>query len=166
MKGINYNKKVVLSKMNKSIKYGKYEEDENGKINVISTVPEFMFYKIYLELNNVIGFREISGDVVDVKISEAPVELMAHIMTKDLDYTLIYRNKDSKLIELGKELNRSPNSIYASINRLRATYYLIKNEDNLFVPNDELRYVMSKTKEAIKKDGYLTFDYLFRFCIK
>ena len=166
MKGINYNKKVVLSKMNKSIKYGKYEEDDNGKINVISTVPEFMFYKIYLELNNVIGFREISGDVVDVKISEAPVELMAHIMTKDLDYTLIYRNKDSKLIELGKELNRSPNSIYASINRLRATYYLIKNEDNLFVPNDELRYVMSKTKEAIKKDGYLTFDYLFRFCIK
>ena len=166
MKGINYDKKVILSKMNKSIKYGKYEEDENGKINVISTVPEFMFYKIYLELNNVIGFREISGDVVDVKISEAPVELMAHIMTKDLDYTLIYRNKDSKLIELGKELNRSPNSIYASINRLRATYYLIKNEDNLFVPNDELRYVMSKTKEAIKKDGYLTFDYLFRFCIK
>jgi predicted DNA-binding protein YlxM (UPF0122 family) len=91
---------------------------------------------------------------------------MAHIMTKDLDYTLIYRNKDSKLIELGKELNRSPNSVYASINRLRATYYLIKNEDNLFVPNDELRYVMTKTKEAIKKDGYLTFDYLFRFCIK
>jgi hypothetical protein len=166
MKGINYDKKVILSKMNKSIKYGKYEEDENGKINVISTVPEFMFYKIYLELNNVIGFREISGDIVDVKISEAPVELMAHIMTKNLDYTLIYRNKDSKLIELGKELNRSPNSIYASINRLRATYYLIKNEDNLFVPNDELRYVMSKTKEAIKKDGYLTFDYLFRFCIK
>ena len=166
MKGINYDKKVILSKMNKSIKYGKYEEDENGKIKVISTVPEFMFYKIYLELNNVIGFREISGDVVDVKISEAPVELMAHIMTKDLDYTLIYRNKDSKLIELGKELNRSPNSVYASINRLRATYYLIKNEDNLFVPNDELRYVMSKTKEAIKKDGYLTFDYLFRFCIK
>jgi predicted transcriptional regulator len=151
MKGINYDKKVILSKMNKSIKYGKYEEDENGKIKVISTVPEFMFYKIYLELNNVIGFREISGDVVDVKI---------------LDYTLIYRNKDSKLIELGKELNRSPNSVYASINRLRATYYLIKNEDNLFVPNDELRYVMTKTKEAIKKDGYLTFDYLFRFCIK
>lgn len=166
MKGVNYDKRVVLSKMNKSIKYGKYEEDDAGKVNIMSTIPEFMFYKIYLELNNVIGFREVNGEVVDIKISEAPLELMAHLMTKDLDYTLIYRNKDSKLIELGKELDRSPNSIYASMNRLRDTYYLIKNEDSLFVPNDELRYVMIKTKEAIKNNGYLTFDYLFRFCVK
>ena len=149
MKGVNYDKRIKLTKLNKSIKYGKYEEDDDGKLNVISTIPEFMFYKIYLELNNVIGFREVNGEMVDIKISEAPVELMAHIMTKDLDYTLIYRNKDSKLIDLGKELDRSPNSIYASINRLRSSYYLIKNEDNLFVPNDELRYIMTKTKEAI-----------------
>ena len=149
MKGVNYDKRIKLTKLNKSIKYGKYEENDDGKLNVISTIPEFMFYKIYLELNNVIGFREVNGEMVDIKISEAPVELMAHIMTKDLDYTLIYRNKDSKLIDLGKELDRSPNSIYASINRLRSSYYLIKNEDNLFVPNDELRYIMTKTKEAI-----------------
>lgn len=166
MKGVNYDKRVLLTKMNKSIKYGKFEEDDKGNTNIISTIPEFMFYKIYLELNNVIAFREISGEMIDVRISEAPVELMAHIMTKDLNYTLIYRNKDSKLIDLGKDLDRSSNSIYASINRLRASYYLIKNEDNLFVPNDELRYVMIKTKEAIKKNGYLTFDYLFRFCVK
>lgn len=166
MKGVNYDKRVLLSKMNKSIKYGKYEEDDKGKVTPISTIPEFMFYKIYLELNNVIGFREVGGEVVDIKISDAPLELMAHLMTKDLDYTLIYRNKDSKLIDLGKELDRSPNSVYASVSRLRDTFYLIKNEDSLFVPNDELRYIMTKTKEAIKKNGYLTFDYLFRFCVK
>lgn len=166
MKGVNYNKRVLLSKMNKSIKYGKYDEDEKGNITPITTIPEFMFYKIYLELNNVIGYREVNGEVVDIKISDAPIELMAHIMTKDLDYTLLYRNKDSKLSDLGKELNRSANSIYASINKLRESFYLVKNEDNLFVPNDELRYVMTKTKEAIAKDGYLSFDYLFRFCVK
>lgn len=170
MKGIDYNSSERIAKNCKFVKYGSYtttvDEDDNPITKPIKTIDEFTFYKIYLELNNVIRWGMSDGEIIDMKTSEAPIELLAHIMTKDEDYTLLYRNKDSKLSDLGKELERSDNSIYASINRLRKAAYLIKNEDNFFIPNKELRDLTKQTKNAIKVNGFLSFDYLFKFCIK
>lgn len=156
----------LIAKECKIIRYGNYTEDKDSNIKPIKTITESLFYQMYLELNNVIRWKKVNDELIDMRISEAPVELMAHIMSKDLDYTLIYRNKNNKLNELGDELNRTSNSIYASVARLRKAGYLVKNEDDLFVPNDELKFVMKKTKEAFKKDGFFAFDFLFKFCVK
>lgn len=164
---INYGRRgELIARECKIVRYGNYREEADGTIIPIKSIDESTFYKIYLELNNVIGTKRVNGENIDIKISDAPIELMAHIMSKDLDYTLVYRNKNNKLHDLGKELDRSANSVYASMTRLRKANYLIKNEDDLFVPNDELKYVMKKTKESINKNGHLAFDFLFKFFIK
>ncbi len=165
MKAIKYDKREWISNDCKVVRYGKYTESNDG-IHVISSIDEFTFYKIYLELNNVIRWKRVNGGIVDTKISDTPVELMAHIMTKPVDFSLIYRNKDSKLIDIAKELDKSANSVYASMNRLRQAEYLIKNEDSLFVPNQELRDLMNKVKSSVVDGAPLTFDYLFKFCVK
>jgi len=170
MKGINYDKKESISRNCKIVRYGKYVEttdDETNQpiIEVLSSIDEFTFYKIYLELNNVIRYKNVNGKLIDFRMSEAPIELMAHIMTKSLDYTIIYRNKDAKLIELADEIDRTPSSIYASMNKLRKSHYLIKNEDKQFVSNNELQDLMKKTKECIENNEALTFDFLFKFCM-
>lgn len=87
-------------------------------------------------------------------------------MTKDENFTLLYRNKDSKQTELAKELDRTAQSIYTSISKLRKAEYLVKNEDNLFIPCEELRILMRKVKQQISENGFVTFDFLFKFCVK
>lgn len=166
MKGINYDDKEFISKDSKVVRYGKYiHKEEDGEIKIVKTIDELTFYKIYLKLNNVIQWKSVNGKLIDMKISDAPIELMSHIMAKSLDFTLLYRNKDGTLTELSEEIGKSVNSIYASMNRLRKAGYLVKDEDDFFVPNDELRYVMKKAKKSIEDKGYLAFDFLFKFCV-
>ena len=63
MKGIKYDdKKINLSKINKTARYGKYDND-----NVYSTISEEMFYRTYLELNNIIRYRKVGKEVLKME---------------------------------------------------------------------------------------------------
>lgn len=168
MKGIDYdsfNEKV--DRNSKIVRYGKSKlNDESTELKPITSIDEFTFYKIYLELNNVIKWKKTQTDMIDMRLSETPIELLAHLMTKDENFTLLYRNKDKKQVELGLELDRTAQSIYTSITKLRKAEYIVKNEDNLFVPCQELRDLMKKVKQQIRDKGFVTFDFLFKFCVK
>ena len=160
-----------VNRNSKVVRYGKSKpvtNEETGDISIvpIKTIDEFSFYKIYLSLNNVVGTKVTPSGNVDIALSDTPIELLAHLMTKDENFTLLYRNKDKKQVELGIELERTAQSVYTSISKLRKAEYIVKNEDNLFVPCQELRDLMKNVKGLIKKNGFVTFDFLFKFCVK
>jgi len=169
MKGIKYDQiNEGISQACKLVRYGRYnytEEDSEIKMNVIKSIDEYSFYKIYLELNNVIGVKHHNGEIIKTYISEVPAELLIHIMLKGNDYTLVFRNKDAKLIKLGKEINKSSSSVYASLGKLRKAGYLIKDEDNLLVLNDELSGLVRNTKSILSSGNALPFDFVFKFCV-
>lgn len=170
MSNIKYDKQnESISKCCKIVRYGKYnyEKNDDGDIqmNVIKSIDEYTFYKIYLELNNVIGWKNQGGEVINTHISGAPIELLVHIMMKGSDYTLVFRNKDARLIELGKEIDKSTSSIYASIGKLRKAGYIVKDEDSLLVLNKELRDLVINTKKYLESGQPLPFDFLFKFCV-
>lgn len=170
-KGIKFDKRESMVRDCKIARFGKYKPKEIIDNMVIDTEPltsidEFTFYKVYLELNNIIRWKKVDNRIVDMKISAVPLELMAYMMTLDLDFTLIYRNKDSKLIDIANKLNKTHTSIYNSMTKLRKSEYLVTTEDGFCTPNQECKDLMIKTKKAIKDKGHLAFDFLFKFCVK
>lgn len=171
MKGINYDDPRERVDLNsKVVRYGKSvtQIDELGATTTtsITAIDEQTFYKIYLQLNNVIKWKRTPNGMIDMSLSDTPIELLSHLMMKDENFTLLYRSKDNKLTEMGEELGKTSQSVYTSISKLRKAEYIVKNEDNLFVPNDELRQLMRKVKTQIKENGHVTFDFLFKFCVK
>jgi hypothetical protein len=177
MKGIEHNNaNIQVDKNSKIIRYGKSRSEEVGGVKTtkpITSIDERTFYQIYLELQNVIKWRQTPNGNIDMSLSDTPIELLAHMMTKDENFTLLYRNKDKSQIQLGIELGevaggkvRTPQSVYTSIAKLRKAEYIVKTEDNLFVPCDELRQLMKKVKSEIKEKGFVTFDFLFKFCVR
>lgn len=163
MSNINY------SKHSKVVKYGNYTEINTspGEIetNVIKSIDVETFYNLYLKLNNVIGVRRVGADIVETKLSSAPTQLLLHIMMKDDTFTIVFRNKDASLIKLGEELGKSASSIYANIAKLRKTGHIVRDEDNLFVLNKELRDLVKMTREHVRTGQPLKFDFLFKFCV-
>lgn len=170
MSNIKYDKQnESISKSCKIVRYGKYtyeqDEEKDWKINVIKSIDEQTFYRIYLELNNVIGWKNYGGKVTNIQLTSAPIDLLSHIMMKGVGYTLVFRNKDARLVELGKEINKSTSSVYASLGKLRKAGYIIKDEDNLLTLNKELTDLVVNTKKHIDSEVPLTFDFLFKFCV-
>jgi len=171
MSGIKFDKREPMVRDCKIVRYGTYkvEEQEDGlikKTSSVSSIDEFTFYKIYLQLNNVVRFRRSGIGLVDMRLPDTPLELMAHIMCQDENFTLIYRNKDAKLQVIADALEKTVTSVYTSIGKLRKAGYLVTTEDGLCVPNNECSELMKKTKEAIKLNGHLTFNYMFKFCVE
>lgn len=171
MKGINYDNREYFSRNCKTVRYGKYKPKETVDHFATETIPitsieETTFYRIYLELNNVIRWRKFNEQDIDMKISDVPIELMAHLMAKPMSYVLLFRAKDSKLSDIAKELGKPATSIYTSITKLRKAGYLVINEDSFLVPNDEMNALRAKVKESIAKNEHMTYDYIFKFCVK
>lgn len=171
MSNINYNKlNEHINTSCKIVRYGKYTEEYIGpgevKTNVVKSISTEAFFKLYLELNNVIGYRRKGSDIVDMRLPNTPINLLIHLMMKDDDYTIVFRNKDATLIKLGKELGKSPSSIYATLSKLRNAGYVLKDEDNLLVLNTELRDLISIVRDQTEKQEPLKFDFLFKFCVQ
>lgn len=171
MSGIKHNKREPLLINCKVAKYGSYEiieQLDNLVVNTkpIKTIDEASFYKTYLELNNVIRYKYVNGKLLDMMITDAPLELMAHLMAKDSSYTLVFRNKDAKLAVIAEELDKTVNSVYNSMSKLKKAGYLVVTEDGLIAPNQECLDLMSKTKDSIANKEHFTFDFLFKFCVK
>jgi predicted DNA-binding protein YlxM (UPF0122 family) len=169
--GIKFDKRESMVRDCKIVRFGTYEvvAEENHLVYAtvpVSSIDEFTFYKIYLQLNNVVRYRKSGIKLIDMKLTEIPMELMAHLMTKHNDFSLVYRNKDSKLQEIADELDKTVTSIYTSMGKLRQAGYLINSEDGLCVPNQECRDLMRKTKEKLDKGEHLAYNYLFKFCVE
>jgi biotin operon repressor len=160
---------ITYKKSGKRVKYGDCEEtfDINGdtKINVTRTIDPATFYHLYIKLNNVIGVRMVSNKAVETVLAPAPIELLVHLMMKDDNFTVVFRNKDASLIKLGQELGKSPSSIYATLSRLRKTGYIITDEDNIFTLNKELQDLVNMTRQYMKSGKPLVFNYLFEFYV-
>ena len=101
-----------------------------------------------------------------MRLPPTPIELLVHLMMKDQDHTIVFRNKDATLEKLGVELNKSTSSIYSTLNKLRKAGYIQKDEDNLLILNDELRDLIKNTENHLVNQIPLTFDYLFSFCVE
>lgn len=171
MSNINYTKiRETIAQSCKIVRYGKYTEEYLGpgevKTEVSKSISIESFYKLYLELNNIIGYRRKGADIVDMRLAPTPIDLLIHLMMKGDDYTIVFRNKDATLIKLGKELNKSPASIYSTLTKLRNAGYILKDEDNLLILNKELRDLILIVREQTEKGEPLKFDFLFKFCVQ
>lgn len=169
-KGIKFDKRESMVKDCKIVRFGIYEAEIEADSLIyttapVSTIDENMFYKIYLQLNNVVRFKRSGVKIIDMKLTDAPMELMAHIMCKGPEYTLVYRNKDSKLQDIADELGRTVTSVYTSMGKLRTAGYLINTEDGLCAPNNECLDLVKKTQASIKDKGHLAYNYMFKFCV-
>tara|TARA_R100000951_G_scaffold116715_1_gene130047 strand:+ start:3071 stop:3571 length:501 start_codon:yes stop_codon:yes gene_type:complete len=153
----------------KIVRYGKYETEYTGpgkpEIKVLHSINKETFYRTFISLNNVIGVRRSGVKIIETKLSPAPTELLIHILNKDDDFTMAFRNKDAVMKKLGEELGKTPSSVYANIGKLRDAGYLIKDEDSLFVLNNELRDIRKLVIQAIENKKPLTFDFIFKFCM-
>lgn len=153
----------------KIVRYGRYERKYTGpgeqSINVVKSINKETFYRTFISLNNVIGVRRSGVKIIETKLSPAPTELLIHILNKNDDFTMAFRNKDAIMKKLGTELGKTPSSVYANVGKLREAGYLIKDEDNLFVLNHELRDIKKLVEQAIKNEKPLTFDFIFKFCM-
>ncbi len=163
MSNINY------SKHSKTVQYGKYTKEYVGpgesKTNVIKSINKATFYKLFISLNNVIGVRQLGAEIIETRLSPAPLELLIHLLNKDEDFTIIFRNKKAVMKQLADELGKSPSSIYGTIAKLRETGYIIKDEDNLLTLNKELRDLKKGVEYCLSRRQPLTFDFIFKFCV-
>jgi hypothetical protein len=170
MSNAKYNSRdELLAKSSKIVRYGKYTElpDEDGYpiTKVIKSIDKATFYKLYLELNNVIGLRQQGEQVIDTVLPPVPLELLVHLMLKNSDFTIVFRNKDATLVKLGEELGKTASSVYSNLSKLRKTGYIIKDEDNLLVLNKELKDLIKFVDTATRGGKALKFDFLFKFCV-
>lgn len=170
MGNINYDQREQsITRHSKIVRYGKYDEfyDESGELQtkVHKSIGLSTFYRLYLELNNVIGSRLKGNETVSIELSDNPIELLIHLMMKDSNFTLVFRNKDATLIKLADELNKSPSSIYGTLGKLRKSGYIILDEDNLLTLNKELTDLVKMTRKYVADGKPLKFDFLFKFCV-
>lgn len=170
MGNINYDQRhQSITQHSKIVRYGKYEETQNefGEVEtkVIKSISPASFYKLYIELNNVVGSRVQGGETISTELPDTPIELLVHIMLKDDDFTLVFRNKDATLVKLANEINKTPSSVYSTLSKLRKAGYIIKDEDNLLTLNQELHDLVKMTKYYLRAGKPLKFDFLFKFCI-
>lgn len=158
-----------ISLLSKIVRYGKYEEgfDDNDMpvTNITKSIDVATFYKLYLELNNVIGSRRLGGEIISTVLSPVPLNLLVHIMMKDEYYTIVFRNKDATLIKLGEELGKTTSSVYGNLSKLRETGYIIRDEDNLLVLNKELTDLKKLVRAKTQNGEALKLDFLFKFCV-
>lgn len=164
-------KKTKVNRNTITIEYGSYEEDlvhENIilKTKPITTISEFEFYKKYLEIKSLIGFVKFEGENFDISLKPLQIELMALIMTKDLDFSVNWKNDSQQLRELGQELGRTKESCYKSYITLKKKRYFITTEDKLVIPNDEINNLRKRIKKNIAENAHATCDINFEFCIK
>lgn len=163
-------KKTKVNRNTITVEYGSYEEDlvhENViyKTKAIKTISEFEFYKKYLEIKSIIGVVNVDGLPMDIALKPLQIELMALIMTKEMDFNVNWKQGSLQLTELGKELKRSRASCYKSYTELKRLKYFITTEDKLVIPNAEINNLRKRIKKHILENGHATCDINFEFCI-
>ena len=125
-----------------------------------SRLTEAQFYNVYLMMISIKDKRY-------EPLTAAQRELLALIMSKPMDYTIVALAKDGKLITIAEELStkdkkKTANSIYILMSRMKQYEYFVITEDKQIALKAHLQKVRCKVKSQIKKQGYATFDCIFK----
>lgn len=155
-----------------TIEFGEYDFDETYvhdniiyKTKPKKVISELEFYKKYLLLKTLIKTVRVDGEEIDVSITPMCIELMAHIMTKGLDFNMNWKNDCQQLKDLAKEMGRTEKSLYKSYVMLKKKRYFITTEDKLVMPNMELHKLRKRVKDLIAKNEHAAIDVNLEFCI-
>lgn len=124
-----------------------------------------MFYRIYLELQSTLKYNHQLGVPIDISITEAPIQLMSHILCKDTSFAINFKEDNKILNVLANELNRTTGSIYKSYTILKSKHYLVKTEDNIIRPNNELTELQHSIKRELAKNNHIGFDIVFKLSV-
>lgn len=159
-----------ICKNNKLYQWGKYKEESIRdnlitKTSSITTISEDMFYRIYLELQSTLKYNNQLGEPVDISITDAPIQLMSHILCKETSFAINFK-EDNKIVNmLAKELDRTTGSIYKSYTILKSKNYLVKTEDNIIRPNNELTQLQHLIKRKLSESNHIGFDIVFKLSV-
>jgi hypothetical protein len=145
---------------------GDIDKDTYVEVNTTQSISEIDFYKCFLYLKSGLAKTAYKNDKVDRSLTAVNIEYMSLIMSKDSDFTMPIKSKNDIQKNLALEIGKTPKSAYSAIHRLRSKGYLVKTEDNLIVPNDELQKLREVTKQHLESLGAFPVSYLLNFIIK
>jgi hypothetical protein len=132
----------------------------NKKVVKFPTLNEAEFYEAYLTLDN------LTKDAA-VKLSSGALALLPMFLAKPFDFTIIFndkkksKDKDSKLVLLGKEANVSASYTYLIMKELRDKGILLVDEDGMVIFNEELTILRKGVKANISQYAAMKFEYIF-----
>lgn len=138
--------------------------------NVSDGISEYNFYLAYLMFKRALTKtyyidNEDDADVLFGIVSDVNLQYMALIMSKPLDYTMSAMSKNNVQHDLAVELGRTDKSVHIAITRLKNAGYLEVTEDNLIVPNSELRKLREVCKSHLEKQGVFPLAYTIEFIV-
>jgi DNA-binding MarR family transcriptional regulator len=136
-----------------------------ASIKVKHQINETDFYKCYLYLKAGLSKTVYTNDNSDEFLTAVNILYMATIMSKPLDYSMPAKSKKNIQHDLAKELDKTQQSAYNAINRLKKAGFLVVSEDDLIVPNDELQNLRVVTKAHLEKLGCYPMSYLLNFVV-
>jgi len=121
---------------------------------------ERQFYSVYLELSN-------QTKDEDKKLAGMEIQLLALLMSKDLNFTLMFNQKSKKggmtiNQQIAKQMNTSVNYILLMTKNLRKNGTLIV-KDNIVEFNAELQQLRIATKNRIKDFTAMPFEFTYSF---
>lgn len=162
--------KTTFNQNQKIINYGSYDilssrDNKILKTELKTTITENDFYKLWLRLYSIKGDRHGYSKTTNITIAACPIELMAYILCKDLQFNIVFKNGNELMQQIANDLNRTPASIYKSYVILKKKKYLVKSEDGLIIPNLELNLLQKSIKNKLKYSDHVTYDFIFDFCI-
>jgi DNA-binding MarR family transcriptional regulator len=124
------------------------------------SISEIEFYTLYLTLLS-------TANKLRNKESLTPVQItyLAYLMAKPLDYTISTNSKSNKITELAKELNKTPQSFYNALNKLKLKNWVYISEDSTIMLQSKLQGLRTIIKTQLKQNNVAIWDTLFRYVI-
>lgn len=150
---------------------GSYEVRDNSindtffDCKISSAITEFDFYKCFLYLKAGLSKAAYKDDLAEEALTSVNIDYLAAIMSKPLDFSMPIKSKNFVQVKLAEQLNKTPKSAYSAIHRLRKKGYLVKTEDNIIMPNQELQRLRVVTKKHLKELGCFPVSYLLNFIV-
>lgn len=150
---------------------GSYEVNEESVDNtyfsckIKDTISESDFYKCFLYLKAGLSKAAYKDDLADETLTSVNIDYLAAIMSKPLTFSMPVKSKNSVQANLAEELGKTAKSAYSAIHRLRTKGFLIRTEDNLIMPNNELQKLRVYTKKHLEELGCFPVSYLLNFIV-
>jgi len=154
-----YHKLLKVGSQVTAVHFGSAKE-AGEELEVSGTIDEVTFYYFYCCVTNVVLPK-------GKQMTPTQMLIMSVLMSKPLEFTLPIDSKDGKLMDLAKEISndekeRSRNSIYQSVKKMKEAGHLVETDDKIIVPCARLQYVRVAIKKQIALYGCASFDYLFK----
>lgn len=163
---------IYVNNHNIVIQIGQYDfsKDDLKDNRILSTTPISMIseidcYKYYLRLKNALQVVMIDGESFPIVLSPSALDLMAHIMCKDMDFNITYKNDNEQSKQIGEEIDKKFNAVNKIYAELKDKRYIIRTDDGLLMPNGELNSLRRLIKNGIANKGHASFDIIFKFCV-